>query len=126
MNAFTAIPEGEEIAGVVTPVAPRRSMKWGVLAAAAVGLATVGYVSTKGSSTATALDEIPSDPMATPGAIDADSEPAQDMTWMERDDVKRVSSEKVVYADMSDDDIVTLFKEFQVGFFGGVVWWWWV
>ena len=58
MNSFSQIPEGEEVAGVVTPVAPRRSVKWGVIAAVAVGLATVGYVSIKSTSATSALDEV--------------------------------------------------------------------
>ena len=110
MNSFSQIPEGDEVAGVVTPVAPRRSMKWGVIAAAAIGLATVGYVSTKGSSTATALDEVP------PPSTDSLSSDVggTDMAWMEREDVKRVSAQKVVYGDMSADDIASLFAKFQV------------
>ena len=113
MNSFSQIPEGEEVAGVVTPVAPRRSMKWGVIAAAAVGLATVGYVSTKSTSTTSALDEVapPTDVPPSDAPSDADG---TNMAWMERDDVKRISAQKVVYGDMTPDDIASLFVKFQV------------
>eukprot|EP00618_Florenciella_parvula_P001001 CAMPEP_0119521098 /NCGR_PEP_ID=MMETSP1344-20130328/36910_1 /TAXON_ID=236787 /ORGANISM="Florenciella parvula, Strain CCMP2471" /LENGTH=554 /DNA_ID=CAMNT_0007559041 /DNA_START=39 /DNA_END=1703 /DNA_ORIENTATION=- len=115
MNSFSQIPEGEEVAGVVTPVAPRRSMKWGVIAAAAVGLATVGYVSTKSTSTTSALDEVapPTDVPPSDAPSDADS---TNMAWMERDDVKRISAQKVVYGDMTPDDIASLFVKFQSDF----------
>ena len=45
MSRYETIEDGEEVAGVVLPVAPRRSFKWGVLAALAAGAATVGYMS---------------------------------------------------------------------------------
>ena len=118
MNSFSTIPEGEEIAGQVTPVAPRRSYKWGVVAATVLGIATVGYVSTKGSSSTTALDEVPPPPTNQPPSDVS----GVDMQWMEREDVKRVSAQKVVYGDMSSDDIASLFEKFQVRRGKGAPW----
>jgi hypothetical protein len=46
MPQYVTIADGEEVAGIVTPVAPRRSFKWTAMAAAAVGLATIGYMAT--------------------------------------------------------------------------------
>ena len=58
MAPYTRIEEGEEIAGVVTPVAPRRSLKWGVLAAVAGGVATVGYVATRNAASTPGAAEV--------------------------------------------------------------------
>ena len=55
MAPYTRIEEGEESAGVVTPVAPRRSGKWVAVAAAAVGAATIGYVA---MDSAKGVDEV--------------------------------------------------------------------
>ena len=51
MPSYQTIEDGEEIGGVMTPVASRRSFKWAAIAATAVGLATIGYVaSPKGAA----------------------------------------------------------------------------
>ena len=86
MAPYTRIEEGEEIAGVVTPVAPRRSGKWVAVAAAAVGAATIGYVA---MDSAKGVDEVVSKSFAVADAdesmnVDYEVADAADKTAMDK------------------------------------------